>query len=205
MNATIRSSISVTLLCTLFITACAMTNITSRWKDPSYHGQPRKIMVIGVAKRPALKRIFEDEFVRQLKLRGTDAVASYTLMPDTKQGDHTVIAAQMKEHGADAVLISRLVSKKTETTYIPGHFNERPAYYGSWRDYYAYGSQVTYTPGYTVEDEYALMETNLYNAANDKLIWSAASESMMLGSDHHQITTYIGVMIKNMVDQKLLL
>lgn len=205
MIRTLRSSISFGMLIAMLITACATTKLTLAWKDPMYQGQPRKIMVIGVAKKPVNKRIFEDEFVRQLKSRGTDAVASYTVMPDEKQGDHAVIAAKMKELGADAVLISRLVSKKTVHTYVPGSVNyPPPSYYDNWRDYYGYGSQFVYTPGYTAEDEYALMETNLYDAGNDKLIWSAASETEILGSDQNQIKSYIGVMVNAMAGQKLL-
>jgi hypothetical protein len=161
-------------------------------------------MVIGVAKKPVNKRIFEDEFVRQLKARGTDAVASYTVMPDEKQGDHAVIAAKMKEQGADTVLISRLASKKIVRTYVPGSVTYRPSYYDNWRDYYGYGSQEVYTPGYLAEDEYAVMETNLYDARNDKLIWSAASETEIRGSDQNQMRSYIGVMVNAMADQKLL-
>jgi len=188
----------------MFITGCATTTLTSNWKDPSYQGRPHKIMVIGIAKRPVNKRLFEDEFVRQFKACGTDAVASYTVMPDDKQGDNTVIAAKMQELGADAVLISRLASKKTVQTYVPGTTTYSPSYYGHWRDYYGYGFQVVSTPGYTVEDEYALMETNMYDAGNDKLIWSALSETEMQSSNQDQIKSYIGVIVKAMVDRKLL-
>jgi hypothetical protein len=204
MMRTLRSPISIGMLSVMLITACATTRLTSAWKDPSYQGQPRKIMVIGVAKKPVNKRIFEDEFVRQLKARGTDAVASYTVMPDEKQGDHAVIAAKVKEQGADAVLISRLTSKKTVRTYVPGSVTYRPSYYDNWRDYYGYGSQEVYTPGYLAEDEYAVMETNLYDAGNDKLIWSAASETEIRGSDQNQMRSYIGVMVNAMAGQKLL-
>jgi hypothetical protein len=182
------------MLIAMLITACALTKLTSAWKDPSYQGQPRKIMVIGIAKKPLNKRILDDEFVRQLKARGTDAVASYTVMPDEKQADHAVIAAKMKEQGADGVLISRLANKKTVHTYVPGSVSyppSYPSYYGNWRDYYGYGSQAVYTPGYTAEDEYALMETNLYDAGNDKLIWSASSETEIRGSDQNQIISIL--------------
>jgi len=158
MMLTLRSSISFGMLIAMLITACAMTTLTSVWKDPSYQGQPRKIRVIGVARKPINKRIFEDEFVRQLKARGTDAVASYTVMPDEKQGDHAVIAAKMKEQSADAALISRRASKKTVHTSVPG---------------------------------------------NDKLIWSAASETELRGSDRNQIISYIGVMVNAMADRTL--
>lgn len=200
---TLQSSISIGILIAIFITACATTRLTSAWKDPSYQGQPHKIMVIGVAKKAVNKRIFEDEFVRQLKARGTDAVASYTVMPDAKQNDHSVIAAKMKEQGADAVLIARLASKKTVQTYVPGNIYSPPQYYGNWRDYYGYGYQTMYNPGYMSEEEYALMETNLYDAGNDKLIWSAASETELMGSDQNQIKSYINVMVNTMADHKL--
>ncbi len=198
-----RSSIQFGMLIAMLITACATTNLTSAWRDPSYQLQPRKIMVIGIAKKPINRRIFEDEFVRQLKARGTDAVASYTVVPDEKQGDHEVIAEKMKEQDADAVLVTRLASKKTVYTYVPGSITYPPSYYGNWRDYYGYGSQVVSTPGYTAEDDYALMETNLYDAGNDKLIWSASSETELRGSDQTMITSFVGVMVNAMKDQKL--
>ena len=146
---------------------------------------------------------------------GTDAIASYTVLRDDKKGDHTVIAAKMKEQGADAVLITRLVSKKTVQIYIPGSVyyppsayrpwrDHYPPYYGTWRDYYGYGYQAMYTPGYIAEDEYALMETNLYNAGNDNLLWSALSETEIMGSDQNLIKSYIGVMVNSMSDHKLL-
>lgn len=201
---TLLITISFGALVAMLITACATTTLTASWKDPLYQGRPHKIMVIGVAKKPVNKRIFEDEFVRQIRARGINAVAGYTVMADEKQGDHTVIAAKMKEQGADAVLISRLASKKTVHTYVPGTVYYPPAYYGNWRDYYGYGSRAVYTPGYTAEDEYALIETNLYDAGNDRLIWSASSETEISGSDQNQIISYIGVMVNDMADKKLL-
>jgi hypothetical protein len=204
MTRTLRISIGFGMLIAMFITACAATNVTSVWKDPSYQQQPGKIMVVGVAKKPINKRIIEDEFVLQLKARGTNAVASYTVMTGENQVDDAAIAANVKEQGVDAVLISRLASKKTVYTYVPGSATYPPSYYGNWRDYYGYGSQVVYNPGYTAEEEYALMETNLYDTANDKLIWSASSETEIRGSNQNLIKSYIGAMVNAMADQKLL-
>ncbi len=199
-----RSLLSFGLLIAFFITACATTRVTSVWKDMSYQGLPHKILVIGVAKKPANRRIFEDEFVRQLKARGTDAIASYTVLTDEKQSDPLVIAAKMKEQGADAVLITRLVSKKTVHTYVPGSVDYPPPYYGTWQNYYRNGYDTVYNPGYMAEDTYALIETNLYDAGNDNLIWSASSETEIRGSDQNLIKSYIGVMVNTMADKNLL-
>ena len=203
-SRTYISSVGFGTLIALVIAGCATTRLTSSWKDPAYRGRVGKILVVGVAKIPANKRLFEDEFVRQFKARGTDAIASYTVMPDDKQGDNDVIAATMKEQGADAVLISSLVSKKTVHTYVPGSGTHLTAYNGTWREYYTSGYQAVYNSGYIAEDEYALMETNLYDAANEKLIWGATSETELQSSNQDAVRSFIDVMVNAIGKQKLL-
>ena len=188
----------------MLLTACATTQLNTVWKDPNYQGRPAKIMVIGVARNPINRRLFEDEFVSQLKARGTDAIASYTVLPDRQQDDHEAIAAKVKELGADTILITRLVSKKIVQTYVPGTAYFPPPYYGSWPDYYGYGYRYMYTPGYIAEDEYAVIETNLYEARSDKLVWAASSETGISDSDLSVIQGYIAVMVKNMIGLGLL-
>ncbi len=161
--------------------------------------------LIGVAKTPIIKKIVEDEFVRQFKSRGVDAVASYTLLLAEQLNDHdAVIAAKLKNQGADAVLISRFVSQRNVQYFAPEKIEYPPPYYANCWDYYETCAQSLYSPSYKAEDEYAVMETNLYDARNDKLIWAVASETVMLGSDQEQIKSYISAMVKGMVEQKLL-
>ena len=188
----------------MLLTACATTQLNTVWKDPNYQARPAKILVIGVARNPINRRLFEDEFVSQLKARGTEAIASYTVLPDMQQDDHEAIAAKVKELGADTILITRLVSKKIVQTYVPGTAYFPPPYYGSWPDYYGYGYNYMYTPGYIAEDEYAVIETNLYEARSDKLVWAASSEAGISDPDLSVIHGYISVMVKNMIGLGLL-
>ena len=204
MTQYLRKLQCVWLLIPVLITACSTTQIKAVWKDPSYLEHPNRIMVVSVAKSPLKRRIFEDEFVRQLRARGTDAIASYSFLPDSKDGDQARIAKTVKEQGADAVLITRLVSKKTVKVQVPGTVYYPPRHYGKWRDYYSQGYQAVYMPGYVAEDEYALMETNLYDAHNDNLIWAATSETEVNGSDQNRIKSYIGIMVNTMVEQNVL-
>ncbi len=194
----------ILILVAMLLTACASTQLNSVWKDPSYQTRPAKIMVVAVAKNPINRRLFEDEFVQQLNSRGTAAIASYTTLPDKQEGDQEVIAKKVAELGADTVLITRLVSKKTVHVYVPGTPYYPPPFYNSWPDYYGYGYRYMSTPGYIAEDEYAVMETNLYEAKSDKLIWAASSETGINGSDQNMIQGYVGVMVKNMIGLGLL-
>ena len=194
----------ILLLGAMLLTACAATQLTAVWKDASYMGHPTKVMVIGVAKNPLNRRLFEDEFVVQLKSHGVDGVASYTVLTDKLQDDQEAIEAKVKELGADSVLITRLVSKKIVQSYVPGRAYYPPSYYGTWPDYYGYGYRYLYSPGYITNDEYAVIETNLYETVTDKLIWAASSETLMMESNQSMIKSYISIMVNSMVGHGLL-
>jgi len=200
----VKNPLGLGILITMLITGCATTEISSVWKDQTYHIMPHKIMIIGIAKKPANKRTLEDEFVRQIKALGTDAVASYNVLANDKDNNKDVIAAKMTELGADAVLITRIASRKTVYTPFASNSYVPPSYYGTWQNYYEYGYDNMYSPGYLEETKYALMETNMYDAGNDKLIWSASSETEISSTDQNFIKSYVNFMVKKMVEQKLL-
>ena len=186
------------------LSACSSTQITSVWKDPSYQKHPLKMMVISVNKSPLNRRVFEEELVRRIKKQGGDAIASYTVLPDAKQEDAAMIASKVAEQKADTVLITRLVSRKTVQVYVPGNLYYPPYYYDSWRNYYGYGYHALYSPGYLTEDEYALIETNLYDAKTDNLIWAATSETGVRGSEQGLIHSFIDEVVEKMVEQGVL-
>lgn len=211
----LRIPLVLSMLVAVLVSACVTAQLDSVWKDPLYQARPHKIMVIGVSNNAGNRRIFEDEFARQLKAHGTEAIASYTVLPDRQEGDQAVIAAKVAQMKADTVLITRIASKKTEQIYVPGTVNypppyvpgaanNPPPYYGTWQDYYGYGYQAMSTPGHMVEEEFAVIETNLYEARNDKLVWTTSYKTGLNGPDQARIKSYIGVMVKAMVAQGLL-
>ncbi len=192
------------LAASILLTACATATQPSEvWKDPSYHSLPKKIMVVGISRKPVNRRIFEDEFVRQITNSGSEAVASYTVLSDELQSDHKALAAEVKKAKADTVLITRVVSKKIEKTYLPGLYYP-PPYYGTWPDYYGYGYNALYAPGYVAEEQISVVETNLYDAATNKLIWASSTDIWQRGTAKERIFIYIGIVMKSLVKDGLL-
>lgn len=191
-------------LIAILASGCSSTQVKSIWKDPSYVGHQQRIMVIAVAKEPITRRIVEDEFVLQLKIKGTDAIASYATLPDKSQDDQEAIAKMVEELRADTVLISRMVSKRSVRVYYPSTVTHRPHYYGTWPEYYRRGYEMVNTPGYTTKYDYALMETNLYDARNNNLIWAATTETGVNNFNQPLIKPYIGTILNIMVGYGLL-
>ena len=191
-----RYVLSTFVLALLLLPSCsATTQLTSVWRDETYQDHPRKILVLGMLKTPGNRRILEDEMVRQLKAHGTDAVAGYTVLPEQIEANKETITAIMNEIGADAVLISRLMDKKSVTTYVPG--SPPPTGYG-WHGYYSYN------PGYVVQDEYAVVQTNLYDLKTNKLIWTAASETWISGDNDNLILKFTEVIGDALARQKVI-
>jgi len=204
MLRTMGNVFVILILGAILVAGCATTQVISVWKDPSYQAHPAKVMIIGVAKNPIYRRLFEDEFVKQIRARGSDAIASYTVLSDQLQEDQGAVAAKVKELGVDTLLITRMVSSKTVQYYVPGTAYYPPPYYGTWPDYYGYGYRYMYSPGYVAEDEYAVIETNLYETVSDKLVWAATSEVSISHPDQKLISSYIDIMVNSMAGNGLL-
>jgi len=194
----------VLMLTVMLVTACTSTDLTSVWKDPKYQAHPARIMVISVDNNPTTRGFFEDEFVEQIKARGAEAFASYTVLSDRNQEDPAAISAKMSELGADAVLITRLVSKNIARRPAPKTLYNPVPYSPKWQDYYGYDKRSIYPPGIIAEEGVAFIETKMYEAANVKMIWSASSETAIGGSYQQRIKSYIDVMVKTLVEHGLL-
>jgi hypothetical protein len=189
----------VALMALALLASCASTtSLTAVWKDPAYQGMPKKVVVVGLAKQQAIRNLFEDGFVTQLKARQIDAIASHTLVPFDQMGNRDAGIAKIKNSGADTVLVARLVDRKTVETQVAG--SPYPAYYNSWGNYWGY----VYGPTYVIEDEYAYLESNLYQVASEKLAWSARSETWMVASNQDLIAAFTKTIIDKLASDKII-
>jgi hypothetical protein len=146
----LRLSLQFALFIILFLfISCTSTKFTTIWKDETYQGHPEKILVINAFPNPANRRIFEDEFVKELKAHRIDAVISYASMPDPVVSDKDAIAAKAKEAGVDIVLINRPV-----------------------------GTTMRETVGFTTyQDLYINTQIDVYDMKSNRLILSATAET----------------------------
>lgn len=186
------------------LTGCSTTQIKSTWKEPSYLSGPQRVMVIAVSKEPIYRRIIEDEFVLQFKLRGVEAYQSYTALSDKHQDDQVAIENIVKQTGVDSVLVTRVVGKRSVRVYYPSTVSFRPRHYQKWPDYYREGYELINTPGYTTKFEYVLMETNLYDVKSDNLVWAVTTETGVHNLNQTLIKPYIGSIMNIMVESGLI-
>jgi hypothetical protein len=96
------------------------------------------------------------------------------------------------------------VDKKTVASYVPSSpapgaaYGGRGYYGAQWYGYYSHN------PGTIQEDEFSVIQTNLYDLKSEKLVWTAASETW-LATDKVTLTlSFIDVITKKLVDDQII-
>jgi hypothetical protein len=195
------------LFASLLFFSCATTKITETWKDDGYQGAPfSDLFVIGVAKEENTRRSFENKFVEKLQTAGVQAVASSSVMPSDQKIEKAAILAAIKKLNIDAVLVTRLISLKEEEIRSPstseygrpGDYQGR--YYGDYSTAYGYTHQpAQYTTSVRVG-----LETKLYDAGTEKLIWAATSRTANPKSKIKLFDAVIEALVRDLKRNKLL-
>jgi hypothetical protein len=160
----------ISAIAILFLAACSTTQVKDSWKDPAFSGPPvKKVMVIGVSKSDANRRIFEDGFSKALQAAGVVAVPAYPALPESGAIPGDRISMAIKQTGADAVLVTQVLRVKRNVDVTPGY--AAPGFYGrGFRGYYG-GAWAGVPPDVNVYDVITI-DSTLFNAATDKPLWS---------------------------------
>jgi hypothetical protein len=164
----------------LSISACSSTTLVSRWNDANYTGPIfNNVLVIGMIKEDIKRRYYEEEMAKIIRAEGGKAVTSYTLIPDLSTvDDEAKMVAIVNQIGVDSVIITSLVAIDEKQRTVPARVDYRPAMGHGYYGYYRSSYQAVYQPAYTVTDTIVRLETRLYAAATEKMVWGGVTESV---------------------------
>ncbi|WP_130619478.1 hypothetical protein [Dyella amyloliquefaciens] len=154
----------------LVLCACSTVSVTNQWRDPSWAGPPASnVVVVGISRSDTMRRVFEDTFAQQLQAAGVQAAASYTQIP-SGNGGAVRLRDLVKGTGAQAVLVTRVERVQQKVSVTPSG-----PYYGGF--YGWYGGAWASTPDIN-QYEVVTLETSVWDARNEKLIWTVTTENV---------------------------
>ena len=160
----------------LLLAACASTSLVNQWKSPEFSGPPmRKVLVVSVTQQTTVRRVFEDEFAKQLRAAGVEAVPSYTIIPEDGKAEQAVLEKAVQDLGADGVLVTRLMKSEQKTQVSPAYYHPMPGmgfypwYSAAWVGYYE--------PPMVYQYDVVTVETSLYSPPQSRLVWSGITET----------------------------
>ncbi len=176
---------------TIYLVSCGSSQkITSSWvnKEADLTKKYSAVFILAMTQNQAARNIVETDLAKEAVAKGYKVYKSseYFTPQFTKESAPTkeTILAKATELGCDAIFTVSLVDKTSETRYVPGTVSYAPySRYGyGFGGYYGYMSPTMYSPGYYTTDKTYFMEANLFDAASEKLVWSAQSEAYDPGS-----------------------
>jgi hypothetical protein len=142
---------------------CSSTEMKDTWTDPSAQGaRLSRVVVIAMTPDEGVRRLAEDEFVRQIK--GAQVVPSYKALEGVDLRDRQAVANQLRARGFDGVLVMRLAGISEQVQPV------------AFDDYYDYAYRTEFGP--EVESQTIVrVQSNLYSLDRGKLIWSGTSKT----------------------------
>ncbi len=194
------------LLTLIAISSCTSTKLTSVWMDEKKSGKSYDdILIIGISDQDINRRLFEEQFASQLKAAGVESEVSYSILPKGTKINRDTVSAAIKGKDIDAVIVTHMVSVEEKKVfrqsmgYAPGY-----GYYDGLYNYYPYVNNYVNQPGYYDTAKIVHLETNLYEANSDDLVWTAQSQSFAPESAKEVIDELVKLAIKDLKQKGLI-
>ena len=189
------------VLVLIAITSCMATRFSDVWVDDTYQKGPVKdVLVIAILPNPKGSKMVEEEMARQLKSRGVNTVLGSVEFPGKPPSREDVVS-RLGNLGVDAVLVTKLFGKETKS------YQDYPSDYKAvlrlWEEAGMALPQAT-TPYGGERQNYAYVSTSLFDAETQKIIWSATTETWIVGTDSRLASSFVSTVLEKLANDKLI-
>lgn len=188
-------------------TGCShSTQVQQSWKDPELTQiQYQKFLAVAITADGATRRNAEQALVEALP--AGKVAPGYQFIEDAESLKQPgQVRAAIQEAGADALVTLRFVSRREELDYVPGA--PLPASHVGFNSYwgrvYAPRGTVVVQTAEPIQRTYVLVETNIYDAKTEKLVWSGTTETVNPSSVQKLVQDTVEALKREMVKQGLI-
>jgi hypothetical protein len=202
MTSSPSARFSGVALLALTFAACGATTLDATWVRPGFAGNhiEGKVLVVGVSRDNAVRRIYEDDMVQKLGARGVTAVRSYESLPDLLDKDATGrVMAAGSQAGARYLLSTALVGREVEqvATTDPG--------YGGYHRWYSdnYDLSLTDTTEVHTYDVF-ILQTSLTDVAADRVEWTARTRTVAPKDIQKEMHAFVDIILGALAKSQLI-
>lgn len=210
-----RQKLYILLLCMslMVLSACSSTTLSGSWSDSNFTGDVNTIFIVGLANQERTRRMFEDEFTRQLTPFEVTGIPSYLSISSREDIDEDKIALNAAESGADVILMAFVTGSRTEEVVNPGRVTSTGSSssrnwdrnrHRNYRSYFDSRREIIYQPSTISQFEIVTVEANLYTTDTGELVWSAQMETVLERDIQSLLTDFIRVVVRDMNSNKVI-
>lgn len=168
------------ILALLLIASCSGSRMTRTYMDAKRVGDPIKnVLIIAIIDDQNIREIYETHFMERLNAVGVEATSSTHVLPVSvgQKLDRAEIINLVQRYGSDTVAITHLVGREESEAFSrPGRLSQ--IYHRGYYQYYTDVWDYVHAPAVYTEHVQLFLETRLYDATTQTLIWSGESQTM---------------------------
>jgi hypothetical protein len=165
----------------MVIASCMETRFSNVWVDENYQKGPiNDVLVMAIFPSPERERMVEDEMAKQLRSRGVNTYLSYVEFPDKQPSEDEIISG-LNKPGINSVLVTKFIRREYKNTNNPNN---------PWNP--------------SNPQPFAIIETSLYDVKTQKKIWSALSQTWIIGTDSRLASSYVSDVLKKLAEDELI-
>ena len=197
------SRLPIALALAVAVPAGAATKSTE-WKSPDAGDRVmKKLAVFVIAQDQKVRRTTENTFVRSFTGE-TKATQSYAVVTDEELKDKDKVVAKVRGGGFDGAVIVRLIAidEKQSERYGPAGYATN--YYGGLAPYWGTFGVVMFSGTTTVKKQIVSIESLLYAADDEKLLWASQTKVDDPDSPLEVIESIVKVTVKGLKKAKLI-
>jgi hypothetical protein len=213
MKTIFKQSVICLALATLLGACSTPTMVSSSWRKPRATANNFKnIFIAALTKEVSTKQSLETGLQELLQKKGLMVEKSVDVFPptfSTQTGQQReLVLSKIQGTNADGILTITLLRKETENRYVPGNGMWNPGfrygYYNRFWSYYNNWYPQVYSAGYYDQTKVYYIETNLYNAKTEELIWAAQTRTYDPSSTTSFLKGYVDAIYERMVKDGLI-
>jgi len=134
----------------------------------------KKVAALVITNDDSLRVAGEESLVRELSMRGIQAVATYRLAPKEELRKPETAKPWFEKANVEGVIAVRPISNDT-TRYSTGTWVT--SNYSTLWGYYGYGWSAVYVPASARNETLIVVETTIYSVPRNALLWAAVTET----------------------------
>jgi len=211
------NSIFILILLLALISCSTSQKVLSSWvnREELKGKKYSKVFIAVLTQNTSSKTILEYDLSATLNENGYQTVKSIDALAGSFRNNPNLtkddVLAKVRETNCDVILTVTLLDSKTETRYVPGtsvyaSYAPYPAYgyYGGFGTYYGYYAPAIYSSGYYTTDKTYFLESNLFDADTEKILWSVQSTTYNPDNIKDFSSRYCKLLVSQAKDDELL-
>jgi hypothetical protein len=189
------------LLLSIFIAACANTEVIDHWVDAEHSKPYKHPMIIGISDSQQTRQIFEKYFVSELKKVNITATPSFKLISSKQKMNRETVINAVQGTDIDSVLVTYLVSSEHDVKY-----HESPLSQGYSGDVESnrMSDTLVSTRGRTSSAEIVTLKTDMYDVQTKSLVWTTQTRTVAPESIDEVVTDVTALLIDHMLRDELI-